>query len=115
MQRSLHVILVLAAAGLLIGCSGRPYPVAPAKKVVRAVDARYDTEAADPALGSKPRLIGICYNASVDSYAEVSGEAVYRCGGPVELRERDWLWTPCSLLQPQRATFTCLPPRAEPE
>lgn len=114
MRQLFRITLVIAAVGLVAACSARPYPVAPAKKVVSAVDARYEVDeeldgAPDPDLGPKPRLIGICYNATVDSYAEVSAEAVYRCGGPVELRERDWLWTPCSLLQPQRATFMCLP------
>lgn len=119
MSRSLRIILVVAALSLLAACGGRPYVVAPAKTVVSTVDAQYEADepdgTQDPDLGPKPRLIGLCYNAAVDSYAEVSAEAAYQCGGPVTLRERDWLWTPCSLLQPQRATFMCLPPQPDSE
>lgn len=95
--------LVAALAVVVLGaCAPRPYPVEPAQSLQRAFDA-----APDHAPGA--RLIGICYGNALNSPEEVLAEARFQCGGDVELRDEDMIWTPCGLLQPVRATFLCTP------
>lgn len=99
-------------AVVLGACSQQPYPVTPAKAVQRALDRELARPASErePGLGPGSRVVSICYSNLINSPQEVLAEAQYQCqDGRVTLREHDVVWTPCSLLQPVRATFVCTP------
>ncbi len=85
----------------LAACS--PYRVAAPESLTRALENR-QTEA------PRARIVAICYNNLLNTPEEVLKEARYKCwGDEVRLQDKDWLWTPCGLLQPVRASFLCTP------
>ena len=99
------VVCALAAVAVA-SCSGGPRPY-----VVRSSYAVTEAIKSEP-WNQTPRVISICYSSALNTPEEVLDEARYHCGegGEVTLREQDIVWTPCSLLQPRRATYLCTRP-----
>ncbi len=107
-----RVVVACALAAALAACSARPFPVAGPKALVRALEP--EQEAAAEAERPVPRIVAICYSNLLNTPEEVLDEARYECrDGEVTLHDADLFWTPCSLLQPARASFLCTP-RPEP-
>ncbi len=105
------LILALAGAFLLAGCSTPPYPTEIPKSVQREIQARAKQTAAPE---SAPlRAVAFCYSDMLNTPKDLMDEARLVCGpGKVVFQGTDTLWTPCSLMQPSRATFTCTPDSA---
>ncbi len=95
---------ILVACVLVAGlaaCSA--YQVAAPKLLTSALDTRQTG-------APRGRIVAICYNNLLNTSEEVIEEARYQCrGGEVRFQDKDWLWTPCGLLQPVRASFLCTP------
>ena len=113
-----HRILWRAAAVgvlalVLAACtSAQPYPVAPSKTLVHALKAErsHAVGAKDVAADDAPNAVAVCYNSMINSDAQVWAEAQLVCpAGRLTARDDDVLWTRCSLFQPQRANFICVP------
>lgn len=99
--------LVLAAC-----TSAQPYSVAPSKAMVHALKAERSDSAGseDAAPDDAPIAVAICYNNLINSDAQVWAEAQLACpAGRLTARDDDVLWTRCSVFQPQRANFICVP------
>ena len=100
-------MLVLAAC-----TSTDPYPAEPSKAMVHALEVQWPQSAAtdEPAAGPVPSAVAVCYNSLVNSDDEIWAEARLACpDGRLTARDDDVLWTRCSLTQPQRANFICVP------
>lgn len=106
----------MTAVGMLAAlagtaCSLLPYPTATPKALQRELKA-YVNEDAQGQAGA-PVGLSFCHNKAFNSPKEVMDEAKLLCqNGKVTFYDTDTLWTPCSLLQPTRATFLCTPRQA---
>ncbi len=107
-----RIVVVCALAAALAACSARPFPVAGPESLTRPLEP--EQEAAAEAERPAPRIVSICYSNLLNTPEEVLDEARYECrDGEVTFQDADLFWTPCSLLQPARASFLCTP-RPEP-
>ena len=101
-RRSTTLVLPLALIGAmaLAGCGALdPFPTAP--------------PSGPPGAAASPR-VAICYNTLATPLAAVQEEAQQECAAnsPRTVAvpaETDWYLQNCPLLQPARATFTCVP------
>ncbi len=90
----------------------RPIPIDPSKPMVRALESeREESETETTALSiRKATIVAVCYNSMVNDDAEILAAAILSCpAGRLTLREDDYFWTRCPLLQPERANFVCVP------
>ena len=102
--RLIGVGVLSALAGT--ACSPLPYPTAASKALQRALKPQASADGA--ASG-----VAVCYNEAFNAPKDVLYEARLLCeGGTVTYYDSDVLWTPCSLLQPSRASFICTPGQA---
>ena len=102
---SARLLIASLLLAVVAGCSGRPYVVGPPKALLAERAAA--VKAGLPA----PRLLSLCYGRPLNTPEELLAEARYQCGGEGEVTylDSDLFWTPCSLLQPVRASFFCQP------
>lgn len=101
----------MAAALACTACSLLPYPTATPKALQREMDRQLEAEGS-PKPGA-PRVLSLCYSEAFNTPKEVLAEARLLCPkGKVSYHGTDVLWTPCSLLQPSRASFICTPRQA---
>ncbi len=107
--RSVRGCLVFAlAAAVLTACGSLPYPTGIPKSVERQLKPHTNKDGT--AKKGAPRVLSFCYSESINTPQQIMEEARLACeGGTVTLRDRDIFWTPCSVLQPRRATFICTP------
>ena len=102
------LLLALAGAFLLAGCSTPPYQTAIPKSVQREIRDR-SKQAAVPE-NTLRQAVAFCYSEMLNTPQDLMDEARLACGtGNAVFHDIDVLWTPCSLLQPRRATFYCTP------
>jgi hypothetical protein len=102
------LLFALAGAFLLAGCSTPPYQTAIPKSIQREFQDR-SIQAAAPENAPR-RAVAFCYSEMLNTPQDLMDEARLACGtGNVVVHDTDVLWTPCSLLQPRRATFYCTP------
>ena len=89
-------------------CTLLPYPTATPKALQRDLKAPIAADGTPRAVAA--RGLAFCYNQAFNSPKELMDEARLLCAdGKVTFYDTDILWTPCSLLQPSRATFLCTP------
>ena len=101
------LVLVLAAA-VLTACGSLPYKTKIPKSVERQLKQNVNPDGT--AKVGSPRALSFCYSETINTPQQVMEEAQLACeGGTVTLHDRDVFWTPCSVLQPRRATFICTP------
>ena len=97
--------IIMFSALVLAGCEAIPYQVATPKSVQRQLEL--DRKAETPPYKS---AISLCYRRSLNTPEELISEAKLICGGgQVKFLGSDTFWTPCSVNQPARATFICIP------
>lgn len=99
-------LLALAGAFVLAGCSTPPYQA----EIPKSLQREFRDEAKQvSAPGSAPRrAVAFCYSEMLNTPQDIIDEARLACGtGGAAFHGTDVLWTPCSLLQPRRATFYC--------
>ena len=108
-----RVVVVCVLAAALAACTVRPYKVAAPKSLARPLEVK--REAAREAGHPLPRIVSLCYGKRLNTAEEVLEEARYQCrNGEASYWEKDLFWTPCGLLQPNRASFLCTPiPKAK--
>ena len=121
-------------AVLLAACSTAPFQVQPPSPEVpqpddvliqppNKVTTSFGKPSRAPGLGPfdydpRPRIFSFCYSSQLNTPREVVAQAAGLCpqGGPVTLIEQDVFFNGCSIFQPHRATFRCIPgPAPEPK
>ena len=114
MARALAVRIMgvgMTAALACTACSLLPYPTATPKALQREISKPNDAEGS-PRPGA-PWALSLCYSEAFNTPKEVMAEARLLCpNGELSHHDTDVLWTPCSLLQPVRASFICTPRQA---
>ena len=122
------------ASVLLAACSTDPFQVPPPTfdpplpgVVMVQPPSKVTTTYAKPGLplnlgrfdyDPRPRILSFCYSSQLNTPREVVAQAAELCpeGGPVTLIEEDVFFNGCSIFQPHRATFRCIPgPAPEPK
>ena len=89
-------------------CSPSPYPTGTPKALQREMKVHLGADG--KAKPDAPRGLSLCYSEAFNTPQEVLAEARLLCqNGEVTFYDTDVLWTPCSLLQPSRASFICTP------
>ena len=101
----------MAAVLACTACSLLPYPTATPKALQREMKPYLDA-GGGPKPG-EPWALSLCYSEAFNTPKEVLAEARFLCPkGEVTYRGTDVIWTPCSLMQPSRASFICTPRQA---
>lgn len=101
----------ILAALAISACSPLPYETAIPKAVER--ELRPYAEDDGPSAPNAPKALSFCYSEALNTPEELMNEARLLCpNGKLTLHGTDIVWTPCSLLQPSRATFFCTPESA---
>ena len=129
-----YVFWLWAGALSLAGCSTEPFQVSPPEqqpgterlvvipppsKVTTVFGAPDRPEGYGPFdYDPRPRILSLCYSSQLNTPRQLVQEAAGLCpqGGEVTLIAEDTFFNGCSIFQPHRATFRCVPgPAPEPK